>query len=98
IATKIMLDDLNRLPRERIRAIRHSDFVEQPDARISTLAHSLALEWDCELGTSLPLSAFTVSRPAADKWRRFERAIEAGMPIVADADARAQEFVRKFAD
>ena len=98
VATKIMLDDLSRLPRERIRAIRHADFVDEPNARISALARSVGLEWDRELGTSLPLSAYTVSRPSPDKWRRFESEIEAVMPIVAGADARAKEFLSKFAD
>ncbi|HET9811846.1 MAG TPA: sulfotransferase [Sphingomicrobium sp.] len=96
ITTTIMLDDLAALPKERVRVIRHADFVADPNARMEALAHSLDLGWDRQLGTDLPLSAYTVSRPNPDKWRQLERQIEAVMPIVAEADSRAREFVASF--
>jgi len=96
IATLVMLDDLATLPRDRLRVIRHSDFVADADARMGVLAQSLDLEWDRQLGPGLPLSAYTVSRPNPDKWRQQERHIEAVMPIVAEADERAREFVASF--
>jgi hypothetical protein len=94
--TTVMLDDLARLPRERVRVADHSAFVAEPGPKATALARSLDLEWDRDLGGGLPLSAFTVSRPSPDKWRRLEREIEAVIPIVADADARAREFVAGF--
>jgi len=96
ITTRIMLDDLEALPTDRVRALRHSDFVADPDVRMSSLACSLDLGWDRPLGAALPLSKYTVSRPDPEKWRRLEHLINPVMPIVADADARAQEFVRRF--
>jgi len=96
ITTRIMLDDLEALPTDRVRALRHSDFVADPDVRISALARSLDLDWDRPLGAALPLSKYTVSPPDPEKWRRLEQLINPVLPIVADADARAQEFVRRF--
>jgi len=96
ITTRIMLDDLEALPTDRVRALRHSDFVADPDVRISALARSLDLGWDRPLDAALPLSKYTVSRPDPEKWRRLEHLIDPVMPIVAEADARAREFVRRF--
>jgi hypothetical protein len=92
-ATTIMLDDLAALPRERIRGLRHADFVADPDPRIGSLVRSLGLDWDRQIGGSLPLSRYTVSRPNPDKWRRLEHLITPVLPIVAEADERARTFV-----
>ncbi len=97
ITTAIMLDDLESLPRDRVRIVRHSDFVAAPDDQMERLSKSLAVGWDRALGKTLPLSAFTVSRPDPDKWRRLESEIESVMPIVAEADSRAQAFVASVA-
>ena len=94
--THLLLDDLEFLPRDRVRVIRHGDFIEAPQSLIERLAHSLDLEWDRPLGAELPLSTMTVSKPDPEKWRRFEAMIEPVMPIVATADARARKFVDSF--
>jgi hypothetical protein len=91
-----MLDDLEALPRDRVRALRHADFVADPNARMAALASSVGLGWDRPLGGVLPLSKYTVSRPDSEKWRRLERLIAPVLPIVAEADARAQAFVSEF--
>jgi hypothetical protein len=96
IATNILLDDLGALPRERIRSIRQADFLAEPESRVSALVRSLDLEWDQHLGERLPLSKSTVSHPHPEKWRRLEREIEEVLPIVADADNRARDFVAQF--
>ena len=97
ITTQMLLDDLEALPRQRVSALRHGDFVGEPDAHIPTLARSVGLEWDRELGSSLPLSKYTVSQPQPDKWRRLEHLIEPVLPIVEEADERARAFVASFA-
>lgn len=96
IATELMLDDLDVLPRERVRAVRHSDFVAEPDTCIAALARSVGLGWDRKLGAMLPLSKYTVSRPSPDKWRRMEHLITPILPIVSEADERARAFVASF--
>ena len=93
IATNILLDDLERLPRERLRVVDHGQFLGEPGAVVEALARSLDLGWDRQLGAELPLSKTTVSKPWPDKWRRLEPAINEVWPIVEAADARARAFV-----
>lgn len=88
----ILLDDLAALPENRVVALDYDAFLADPPAAIERLAQRLDLAWDQSLGTELPLSVTTVSRPAADKWRRHEAAIERIWPIVEAADARARAF------
>ena len=94
--TNVLLDDLDSLPRERVKPVTNADFLTKPQATTEALASSLGLEWDRKLSSDLPLSKTTVSRPNPDKWRRLEREIEEVMPIVAEADERARAFVEQF--
>jgi hypothetical protein len=96
ITTETLLDDLERIPRERVRALDHGEFLAAPQPAMERLAASLDLGWDRRLGDALPLSRTTLSKPAADKWRRFEGHIEAVRPVVANADARARAFLDSF--
>lgn len=94
--TNILLDDLEQLPRERLRAISHDDFIAAPQRSIEALAESLDLEWDRQLGEELPLSEMTVSQPDANKWRRLQPLIDPVLPIVERADVRAREFLSRL--
>jgi hypothetical protein len=91
--TALLLDDLEALPRERVRTLAYADFLAAPQAIVERLAASLGLGWDRGLGPSLPLSVTTVSAPRPDKWRALEGAIEGVWPIVEQADARARAFL-----
>jgi len=95
--TQILLDDLEAVLRDRVRAVGYADFLASPQSVVEGLAASLGLGWDRRLGPSLPLSVTTVSAPRADKWRAVETAIEKVWPLVADADARARAFVADLA-
>lgn len=94
--TGILLDDLARIPRKRLRTIVHGELLASPQAEMERLATSLDLDWDRSLGPELPLSRHTVSRPSADKWRTIEKVIEAVWPIVDKADSRARAFVESL--
>lgn len=94
ITTDALLADLARLPVERLRTLAYDDFIAAPQTRIQQLANALDLEWDIDVGRDLPYSMTTVSPPAADKWRRNEGVIDALLPIVAEADARARDFLQ----
>lgn len=94
-ATNILLDDLSKLPRDRVKVVAHADFLASPQSTTEVLAQALGLEWDRALGGQLPLSKTTVSQPRPDKWRRLEREIEAVIPIAAAADERARAFVEQ---
>lgn len=95
--TRLLLDDLERLPHERVTALKHDGFLAAPQQCVERLARTLDLQWDRRLGASLPHSKVTVSHPNPDKWRRLEHEIETVMPIVAEADARARAFAAERA-
>lgn len=94
--TELLLDDLSKIPRERVRAIDYGDFLASPQATVESLASSLDLCWDRPLGQQLPLSATTVSQPKPDKWRAIEGVIEAIWPAVEKADAKARAIVESL--
>jgi hypothetical protein len=93
ITTEILLDDLERLPKERVQAIDYGSFLESPQAEIARIAAGLGIGWDRQLGNTLPLSKTTVSQPDRQKWRRAEQIIQSVLPIVEKADARARKFL-----
>ncbi|HEX6570712.1 MAG TPA: sulfotransferase [Steroidobacteraceae bacterium] len=78
--TAMLLDDLAALPAERRLLVRYDTFLADPEASVRQLCGELELAWDMELTGDLPLSRFTVSKPAKDKWRRHEREIESVLP------------------
>ena len=95
--TTVMLDDLEQLDESRVQAIDYGAFLASPQMEMERIAMGLGLGWDRQLGDggSLPLSKFTVSQPDRQKWRRVEKEIEAAMPIVEQADARARAFLER---
>lgn len=96
ITTEILLDDLAQIPQERLRPVVYDEFLASPQTAMEVLAASLDLGWDRPLGSDLPLSRHTVSRPNADKWRAIEEVIEAIWPVVEEADVRARAFVESL--
>ena len=95
--TDILIGDLESLPRDRVRLIDYDRFIAEPQAELDGLTRSLGLEWDQILGPTLPLSRFTTSRPAKDKWIRLAPVIEEVLPLVAGADERARAFIASYA-
>ena len=93
--TEIMIADLQALPRERVRARTYEQFKAAPQDVVGSLAKSLKLDWDRDVGSILPLSKTTISPPRADKWRRLEPQIEAVFGIVEAADAKARAFLQQ---
>lgn len=94
--TELLLDDLSKIPKKRLRGAVHGEFLASPGPTIERLAQSLGLEWDRPLGPSLPLSKTTVSQPKAGKWRAIEAVIEGLMPVVEKADSKARAFVEQL--
>lgn len=93
--TEIMLGDLQALPPERVRVLTYEEFKAAPKAIVQSLAKSLDLDWDRDVGSTLPLSKTTVSPPRPDKWRRLEAQIDAVFPIVESADKKARAFLEQ---
>jgi len=94
ITIDLLVEDLGRLPSQRVRAVDYGSFLSDPSQTVTRLARAVGADWDVRLDT-LPFSKTTVSVPSADKWRRFEREIEGVWPIVAEADAKAREFLAR---
>ena len=86
-----LLDDLEALPAERVTVTRYDALVAAPAAEIRRLCAATALDWD-EPSLALRLSKYTVSAPAADKWRRHAAEIEAVLPSLAEQIARVERF------
>jgi LPS sulfotransferase NodH len=93
--TEIMIADLLAIPAERVRALQYEEFKAAPQPIVRSLAKSLDLGWDRDVGSALPLSKTTISPPRVDKWRRLEPQIEAVFPIVEAANAKARAFLEQ---
>jgi len=82
----IMLDDLQSLPRERWTALEYADLVRDPAIAISKLCQFLNLSVDITLGqrlsAPLPAARYTLTAPAAEKWRSNEAEIATVLPSV----------------
>lgn len=96
ITMSYILDDLGRIPAERLAAVDYGRFLTSPQPTVEALAVRLGIDWDRTIEGRLPLSKTTVSQPAGEKWRRIEPVLEAIWPIVAEIDARAREFIDKL--
>lgn len=94
--TEILISDLEALPKERVRTVDYDRFIDNPQGEMERLTASLGLDWDQQLGASLPPSRFTTSRPGKDKWMRLAPVIEGLLPSVASADQRARRFRQAF--
>jgi hypothetical protein len=87
--TKIMLDDLSVLPRDRWASIRYDAFVAAPQDEVLRVCRNIDIGWDRQLAGHLPIARHTVSAPDAKKWRAHEGAIESVLPLWGAENARA---------
>jgi Sulfotransferase family/Aspartyl/Asparaginyl beta-hydroxylase len=92
--TRILLDDLEALPPGRCHATSYDALLADPAAEVARLCVELGLEWDRPL-EPLPLSRYTVTQPASDKWRRHEALIEEVLPGLQTTITRAQQFTAR---
>ena len=75
-ATRILLDDLARLPPDHWITADYGRFLADPQAEIIRLCEWSKMGWDRSLGRELPLSRYTISKPDPEKWRRHATVIE----------------------
>ncbi len=91
-ASRILLGDLEALPKERWTAVRYATLLEQPQAEITRLCAAVDFEWDSVLdGQGLPLSRYTVSKPDPQKWRRHADVVEPAISRISITAARAEQ-------
>ena len=91
--TRLLLDDLSALPRDRWRSIRYDRLVAAPEAEVRRLCGELGLGWDRSLGDKLPQARYTLTAPEPDKWRRRAAEVEAVLASIAPQMARAERLV-----
>lgn len=93
-ANRIVLEDLQKIPRQRWTTVNYQSLLDEPEATIERLCGFAGLAVDERLRTRLqkplPLSRLTHTRPAADKWRKNEREIESVLNSLGDIEARLQ--------
>lgn len=90
-ATRILLDDLERLAPARWCVARYDDLIADPGKEIARVCAMIDFDWDRPLPDGLPLARHTVSAPNAEKWRRREGEIE---PVLARYSATAARAAR----
>jgi len=93
---RILLDDLGVLPRARWCVVSYADLVSDPAAAIRRLCDFAGIAVDGplreRLAGALPLSRFTQTAPAADKWRRNEAQVLSVLPAIRDTWRRLEEL------
>lgn len=92
--TRILLDDLERLPSSRWCVARYDALLANPDAEIKRICATIGFDWDRRLGTELPVANHTVSAPSREKWRAREQEVERALEQVAESAARAARVAR----
>ncbi|HJS22560.1 MAG TPA: sulfotransferase [Steroidobacteraceae bacterium] len=98
-ANRIALDDLGRVAPGRWTCVRYSDLVERAGETISRICAFAGIAFDAALvertAAQLPLSRYTQSPPAAEKWRAHEDAIQR---VLAKVEATWQRLREKGSD
>lgn len=91
---RIVLDDLEQLDPERWTSLSYSELVSQPRETMQRLCDFAGIELDTALAervaSPLPLSRYTQTPPAAEKWRAHEDAIRRVLPQVEATWQRLQ--------
>lgn len=90
-ATRILLDDLEAVPRDRWTIARYDALTANPSAEVSLICEAMDLAWDKPLGDTLPIAMHTVSKPRDDKWQARQAEIEGALKGVAQIAERAEK-------
>jgi hypothetical protein len=83
---RIALDDLAALPGDRWTAVEYGELLSDPAATVRRLCGFAGIEFDdplaARVAAPLPLSKYTQTRPAPEKWRRNEAEVMRVLPSV----------------
>ncbi|MGH8028107.1 MAG: sulfotransferase family protein [Pseudoxanthomonas sp.] len=85
-----LLDVIETLGPDRWCAMDYAALLAEPQKQMQELSAALALPWDRQLGETLPLSRYTLTRPAPDKWRKHAALIEPMLPGLMPTMERAR--------
>ena len=93
-ANSVLLDDLAALPTQRVFALEHEAFVQNPQTYVDAIARFAGVEADQPVPATLPLARHTLTPPVADKWRRHADAMADFLPALLPLAERARHFVQ----
>jgi len=91
-ATRIVLDDLEALPRESWCVVSYDRFIANPQEEIERLCAYVGVRWDRQLTAPLPPSRFTLTPPDKDKWKRNAAELLPLLPIAEPVAQRARDL------
>lgn len=91
-ATRIMLDDMERLAADRIIKVRYETLIAHPEVELKRVCVESGIAEINNL-QELPLSKHTLTKPDPDKWKRHAAAIEDVWPLVSEQVERAAKFI-----
>ena len=86
--SQCLLDDLAELEGGQWIASDYARLLADPQAEVARLCAWAGWSWDRPLGSELPLSRSTTSRPDPGKWRRHADLIEPRLPALEPTEAR----------
>lgn len=93
-----LLDDLEMLEDGRCTAVAYEELAGAPSRALQRLAEFANVD---DRGSfsgdrSLPLSRTTLSPPSPDKWRRWQREIDALETVFTESERRARRAVKRW--
>lgn len=89
--TECLLDALESLQPEQWCAMDYAALLDQPKRELGELCAALDIASDDgQFGDTLPLSRYTLTQPAPDKWRKHAAVIEPMLPQLAPTMERAR--------
>jgi hypothetical protein len=91
-ATRLMLDDLEALPRERVHVVRYDALVSDLAGELRRLCDAVDFRHDAQVSGEAPLSRYTLTPPSPGKWRRHAAQIEPHLQRLAPTMLRAARF------
>ncbi|MFT4197285.1 MAG: sulfotransferase [Pseudoxanthomonas sp.] len=77
-------EDVQALPSAQLLRVDYEELVAAPQAQVERICAWAGWRWDRPLAAELPLSRYSLSPPAADKWRKHQVEIEAALARLQD--------------
>lgn len=91
-ANQTVIEDLQQISRQRWTTVNYQSLLDEPARTVEKLCEFAGLDVDerlrTRLGKPLPLSRYTHTRPAMDKWRKNEREIESVLDSLAETESQ----------
>jgi uncharacterized protein (TIGR03032 family) len=94
-ATRIVLDDLEALPRESWCVVSYDQLIANPQQEIERLCAYVGIRWDQQLTAPLPPSRSTLTPPDKGKWERNAAELSPLLPLAEPVAERARDFFAK---